>query len=209
MNWNGAVRGAQLGMAMGAVLGAIPLVVGCWIREYKKAAIAFLATFLAGTLGGLYAAIATTALALMAIFRREDHPRAPANQWASMSTNADKVWWIVAALWLFICVFGVMFISAAFAEPEVLSVLGYSRNDPAVKLIEPVMLFGGQAMGIVLGVWGLSFICRNLLSDATHQNLAKDMQASVLDRPRVLKWLVRRYYALLLPGPSAGLRPRK
>ncbi len=207
MNWSGAIRGAQLGMMMGAAIGAVPLVVGCLMREYRKAVVAFLVTLLAGTLGGLYGAIAAAAMALTTIFRPASQSRERATQWASISTKSDKVWWIAAALWAFVCLIGAMFVSAAFVEPSVLSALGYGRKDPAVKLIEPSLLFGGMAVGIGVGLWGVSLISRNFLSSVTHQKLAEDMQTSVLNGPRPLGWIVRRYYGLLLPVRGAELRP--
>ena len=209
MNWSGAIKGAQLGMMMGAVIGAVPLVVGCLIREYRKAVVAFLATLLAGTLGGLYGAIAVAAMVLTTTFRPSSQPRERATQWESITTKSDKVWWIAAALWAFVCLIGAMFVMAAFVEPDVLSALGYSRKDPAVKLIEPALLFAGMAVGICMGLWGVSLISRNFLSSATHQKLAEDMQTSVLNSSRPLGWIVRRYYGLLLPARGVELRPRR
>lgn len=208
MNWNGAIRGAQLGMVVGAAIGTVPLVVGCLIREYRKAAVAFLGTLLGGTLGGLYGAIAVGSMALATFFRRENQPVARATQWASLSTTSDKVWWTVAALWAFVCLIGAMFVSAAFVEPGVLSFLGYGRKDPAVKIVEPVLLFSGLIVGICVGLWGVSLISRKLLSSATHRALAEDMQASALNSSPALGWVMRRYYGLLLPTSQPGFRPR-
>ncbi len=76
-----------------------------------------------------------------------------------------------------------------------------------MKLIEPALLVAGMAVGIGVGLWGVSLISQNFLSSATHQKLAEDMQTSVLNSSRPLGWIVRRYYGLLLPARGAELRP--
>jgi hypothetical protein len=209
MSWGGAILGAQVGITVGAALGTIPFVVGCLIREYKRTGIAFVGTLLAGTLGGLYGAIPAMALALATLLQRQDQPEPGPTQWAQLVTVTNKIWWTVAALWIGICMSGAMFVAGAFAEPVVLSVLGYGRKDPAVKLVEPILVFGGMATGVCVGIWGAGVISRNLLSSATHQNMTEAMQASSLNRSRALAWIVRRYYGLLLPPKSLGLRPKK
>ncbi len=198
MNWSSAIRGAQLGMAVAAMLGAIPLIVGCLLREYKKAGIAFAGTLLAGTLGGLYAAIAAMTLAMATFSQRKTQPEERGTQWARMATKTDKLWWTVAGIWVGLSLLGTMLLSAFFAEPLVLIALGYDRKDSDVKIIEPMMFFGSMAIGAFVGLWGASLICRNLLSAATHQNLERDMRTSTLNRSRTLAWFVRCYYGLLL-----------
>ena len=199
MSWDTAMRGAQVGVAIGAVAGLVPLGVGYLCREKRKAIAGFLGCALGGAVGGLYAAIAVMAAATAQIVQPQRQAGKRTTLWSGLATMADKLWYGVATLWLFVCMFGTMFVSAAFLTPLVLGVSNCTPRDSIGKIVEPLMLFGGLGLGIVIGFVGVSFISRRFISSTTHTNLATEFEDSTLNRSRFLRKLARYYYGFLLP----------
>lgn len=206
MSWDTIFRGAQVGVVIGAVAGLVPLGVGYLCREKRKAFAGFLGCTLGGAIGGLYAAIAVMAAATVHIVQPQRHTSERTTQWSGLATIADKLWYGVATVWLFVCMFGTMFVSAAFLTPLVLGVSNCAPRDPIGKVVEPLMLFGGLGLGIVIGFVGVSFISRKFISSTTHTNWATEFEASTLNRSRFLRKIARYYYGLLLPRDWPSMR---
>lgn len=199
MNLDAIVHGAILGGGIGALTGIVPLVVGYFCREKRKALGGFVGCVLGGAVGGLYAAIAVMAVATGQIVRPPTPLTQRTTQWTGLASYRDKAWYLVAMIVLFICMFGTMFVSAAFLTPLVLGEPNCAPRDATGKIIEPVMLFGGLGVGIVLGFFCVSAICRKYLSSETHANWAMASEATAQNLPVLLQKATRYYYSLLLP----------
>ena len=206
MNWSSVVAGAQVGAAIGAATGLVPLGVGYLCQEKRKAIAGFFGCMLGGAVGGLYAAIAVMVAAIAQIVQLPRQPGERKTQWSGLATVADKLWYLVATCWLFICMFGTMFVFAAFLTPLVLGVPNSAPRDSIGKFVEPMMLFGGLGLGIVLGLVGVSFISRRFISSTTHTNWAKDFEISTLNRSRLMQKVARCFLGLLLPRDWRSLK---
>ena len=199
MSLANVVQGAQIGLAVGAAAGLVPLSIGYLCRERRKAHAGFVGCAVGGVVGGICPAIAIMALAtthILAPQRRTDHQT---TQRSGLATVSDKLWYSAAMCWLFICTFGTMFVSAAFLTPLVLGVPNSAPRDSLGKVVEPLMLFGGMGLGMIIGMVGFSFISRRFFSLATHTNWAKDFEVSTMNRSRLLRKVARYYYGFLLP----------
>jgi hypothetical protein len=206
MSWDTVVRGAQVGAYIGAGAGLVPLSVGYLCRERRKAILGFLGCILGGAFGGIYAAIAVMAAATAQIVQPQRKVGARTTQWSGLATFTDKLWYGAATCWLFIGMIGTMFVSAAFLTPLVLGVPNSAPRDSVGKIVEPVMLFGGMGLGIVIGFAGVCIISRRFISSATHANWAKAFEASTLNRSRLLRKVACYYYKFLLPSDWPPLR---
>lgn len=204
MNWDAAVQGALVGTYIGAATGLIPLGVGYLCREKRKAIAGFLGCILGGAVGGLYAAIAVMSVSTAQIVQPQRQAGERTTEWTGITTAADKLWFVAAMSWLFFCMFGTMFISAAFLTPLVLCELNWAPGDSIEKIIVLLMLFGGLGLGTVFGFIGASFISRRFISSATHSNWVKDFEASTMNRSRFLRKVARYYYGFLLPREFWG-----
>jgi hypothetical protein len=63
------IHGAQVGAALGALLGLAPLGYGLFRRQKRAALIAFGVCMLAGTVGGIYAAIVAAGITIRQFLR--------------------------------------------------------------------------------------------------------------------------------------------
>jgi hypothetical protein len=199
MNWDSAVQGALGGGVVGTIAGLVPLGVGILCRERRKGIGGFLGCMLGGAIGGVYASIALMAMSTAYVVQPQGQTSRRTTQWSGLALLTDKIWFLIASCWLFICMFGTMLVSAAFLTPVVLGVPNYVPRDRAGKVLEFVMLFGGLGLGIAVGFIGVSFICRRFISSATHDNWANDFEASTLNRSPLLRKAARCYYGFLLP----------
>ncbi|ADE13065.1 hypothetical protein [Sideroxydans lithotrophicus] len=123
----------------------------------------------------------------------------PASQWSGLATIADKFWFLVMFACLFVCMFGTMLISAAYLTPLVLGVSNCTPRDSVGKIVEPVMLFGGLGLGIILGLICVSFISRKFISAETHGHWAKSFEAQASSQPLLLGKAMRYVNRLMLP----------
>ncbi len=130
---------------------------------------------------------------------RVGNARERTTQWSALATVADKLWYLVATCWLFTCMVGTMFVSAAFWTPLVLGASNCAPKDTIGKIVEPLMLFGGLGVGVAVGFVGVSFISRRFISSITHTNWARDCEASALNHSPLLQKVARHYYGFLLP----------
>jgi hypothetical protein len=199
MSLEAVLRGTQLDVLIGAVAGLVPLIVGYLCRERRQAITGFLGCMLGGAIGGINVAIAIAAATTTQIVKPVQQVGERANQWSGLATVADKLCYVTAICWLFICTVGTALVSAAFFTPLVLGVPNYVPRDSVGKIMEPLMLFGGFGLGITFGLVGVSFICRRFISSATHSNWAKELESSPLNRSWLLQRIVRYYYGFLLP----------
>jgi hypothetical protein len=205
---NSVIHGTLLGIAFGAAAGLVPLCIGYLCREKRKAIVGFLGCVLGGAVGGLYASIAIMAAATAQIVQPQRKISERTTQWTGLATVGDKLWYLAATSWLIVCMFGTMFISAAFLTPLVLGVSNCTPRDSVGKIVEPVMLFGGLGIGIIIGFAGVGFISRRFISSATHGNWAKDFEASTVNRSPLLGKFARYYYEFLLPSDWPSIRKR-
>jgi len=120
-------------------------------------------------------------------------------QWSGLATIADKFWSLVMFVCLFICMFGAMLISAAFLTPLVLGVSNCTPRDSVGKIVEPLMLFGGLGLGIIIGFVCVSFISRRFISAETHSNWAKYFESQASTVPPFLRKAVNYVNGLMLP----------
>jgi hypothetical protein len=200
------INGALLGSAWGAATGLIPLCIGFLCRERRKAIAGFVGCVVGGAVGGLYASIAIMAGTTSQIVRPQSKTSERTKKGKGLATVADKLWYFAAGAWLLVWMIGLMFISGAFLIPLVLGVPNDAPRDSVGRIVEPVMLFGGMGVGILIGLAGVSFICRRFLSSATHSNWAEDFNASTLHRSPLLGKLAFYYYKSLLPSDYPLLR---
>jgi hypothetical protein len=197
---NTVINGALLGGALGAATGLVPLCIGFACRERRKAIAGFLGCVAGGAVGGLYPSIAIMAGTTAQIVKPQPKSGERTKRGAGLATMADKLWYFVAVSWLIVWMIGLMFISGAFLIPLVLGVPNDTPLDSVGRIVEPVMLFGGMGVGILIGLAGVSFICRRFLSSATHSNWAEEFNASTLHRSPLLAKLAFYYYKFLLPS---------
>lgn len=128
----------------------------------------------------------------------------PTSPWSGLATIADKFWFLVMFVCLFICMFGTMLISAAFLTPLVLGVSNCTPRDSVGKIVEPVMLFGGLGLGIIIGFTCVSFISRRFISAETHSNWAKYFESQALNLPPFLRKTVNYVNGLILPRKQSS-----
>lgn len=208
MSLDTVIDGALLGVAIGAATGLVPLCIGYLCRERRKAIAGFLGCVVAGAMGGLYPSIAIMAAATAQIVQPQRKTNGRTTQWTGLETVADKLWYLAAMSWLFVCMFGIMFISAAFLTPLVLGVSNCTPRDSVGKIVEPVMLFGGMGVGILIGFAGVGLISRRFISSATHSNWLEEFNASPVHHSSLLGKLAFYYYKVLLPSDRPLLRKR-
>lgn len=205
MNFDAILRGAQGGLAIGALVGLIPLGVGFLCRERRKALAGFLGCVFGGFVGGIVPAIAIMAMTTAQIVRPGQQTEERTSEWSGLATVTDKVWYLAGMCWFCISTIGTMFVSAAYLSPLVLGEPNSATRASVGKVVEPLMLFGGMGIGLIIGVAGLAFICRRFLSSTTHSNWAKDLEVSTMNRSPFLQKIARYYGGLLLPRGWPGL----
>lgn len=130
---------------------------------------------------------------------RSEDRTLPTSQWSGLATIADRFWFLVMFVCLFICMFGTMLISAAFLTPLVLGVSNCTPRDSVGKIVEPVMLFGGLGLGIIIGFVCVSFISRRFISSETHSNWAKYFESQASNVSPFLRKAVNYVNGLMLP----------
>jgi hypothetical protein len=201
------VDSAVLGAMYGAGTGLIPLGVGYLRKMPRKALGGFLLCLVGGALGGLYAAIAAMAVITMHLLRPDGESGGKSTSGGQPASARDALWIAIAIFWFLLSVGAVMFVSAAYLTPLVLGVPNSASRDALGEIVEPVLLFGGLAAGMLLGLAGVSYISRRHISSATHDKWVAQYHASGVDRSSLLGRLETCSYKLLLP-PDRTLHRR-
>lgn len=143
---NTLISAAKTGALIGAVGGALPLIVGLYGRKYRKALIGLLACLLAGVIGGTYAVIPVSVASLLAVIRAEKKP-------PSAETTGDLVFKYSRPLvWLTFIGLPVIALLSIILLGTALFVFIRSDGSFAVKLQAVFVGLLGVAFGWICGL---------------------------------------------------------
>lgn len=203
MNWDAVVPAGGIGAIFGASVGLVPLILG-YRRQRKGAGIvSFLACIIngflfyiaTGAVGSIIASVIVMLVTTVDILKVRHQV-----QKQSFATGRDKLWFLVGFLWWWgICMEGTLWISTKYLTPLVLGISHSTPKDATGRALETAMIYGSMGVGTILGLVGISFISRRIISAETHANWDKEYKMHMENGWPILRKFRRMYFQFLLP----------